>query len=309
VNKNLISSRDLSKKEITEIFRLATLFQETQKDFSKELAGFLISTLFCEDSTRTKSSFELAAKNLGAKVLDLNLKTSSINKGESLEDTVRVLVNLGVNLLIIREKFSGSASFLVNFLEKQNLALKIINAGDGKNEHPSQALLDFYTIYREFGKNLSFKKVLIIGDSLHSRVVKSNLGLLNLFGFEVNLVGPPGFVEENFLQLGVNKIFYKLKDALETRPDLIMVLRIQKERQQKKLIFNLKEYTQNFCLNKKALLTSKVDLNKIKILHPGPINQNVEVSSELINSQVSLVNKQVKNGLYLRMAILKFLSG
>ena len=313
-SSSLLSTKTLSKAKVYEIFAQTDFLLEKNLDSIPELKSNTVATLFSEESTRTKSSFQLAARQLGLNVLDLDLKNSSLKKGESLLDTVKTLISLQVKLLIIREKFSGAASSLASLLSKENLELKLINAGDGQNEHPSQALLDLYTLYRQNNKKIKAKQVLIVGDCKHSRVVRSHLYLLKLFGFQVTLVGPPNFLSEKFLELGVESLFYDLRKALDTKPDLIMLLRIQKERQRQTTTqtpsqtnSDLEEYAKYFCLTKKLLLEKKFDLEKIRILHPGPVNRNIELSAELVESSCSLINSQVKNGLYLRMAILKLL--
>jgi aspartate carbamoyltransferase catalytic subunit len=324
--KHLISTQNIDKNTASSIFkeatRLASSESETkvERSFSQKLYGKTVAMLFYESSTRTKASFVMAAQKLGANVLDIDPKTSSVNKGESLDDTAKTLTNLGVDVVVIRHSSSGAALRLVNCLAKTKIA--VINAGDGMNEHPTQALLDLFSMQQEV-ESIEGKTVLILGDSLHSRVAKSNIYLLVTHGARVVLCGPPSLAPQQFAgfmdacvsdhsQRNKLVVLNNLDDlqssGLAKEINFVMVLRLQKERQSKGLISGLSEYKRYFSLDEKFFKTfSQPDL---KVLHPGPVNRGVEISDELVdNENVSLVGKQVSNGLHIRMAILSLILG
>lgn len=301
---HLLSTKNLKKDYVQKLFQSAKTLQ-AQKTIEKKLAGKLVVTLFYEASTRTRSSFEIAAKRLGCEMINLDPGLSSVTKGESLEDTAKTLVNLGANCVIIRHPSSGAAIKLASVLDE--FGVSVINAGDGMNEHPTQALLDSFSLM-QITNSLENKNIVIIGDCLHSRVARSNIYLLKLFGANIKLLGPPTLLTREFASLGV-EVFYDLTKALQ-QADFLMVLRLQKERQQRGLIPSLAEYKAFFALDEVKLSTARLSLNKIKILHPGPVNRDLEISSTLAdNETVSLISQQVYNGLYLRMAVLLDLLG
>lgn len=298
--KHFLGIKDLEKNYVLHLIQIAKELQKTKPNFSRLLNHKLIALLFFEASTRTKASFQIASLNLQAKILDLNLGNSSVQKGETLIDTARTLTNLGANCIIIRHSLSQAPLELAEALEN----VQIINAGDGTNEHPTQALLDLFTIL-ECTDNLKNKQITIVGDCLHSRVARSNIYLLSKFGAKINLIGPPSLAPKELENLAENvKVYHSLEEGL-FNTDFLMVLRLQKERQATGLIKTLEDYSKNYKITQNVLEKAKVNFNQIKILHPGPVNRGIEIDSELVDKQeVSLVNRQVFNGLYVRMAVL-----
>lgn len=262
------------------------------------LRGRTIINLFFEPSTRTRSSFELAAKRLSADIVNFSLPTSSVVKGESLKDTVLNLEAMNPDALILRHSCSGAPHFVASFSRSH-----VINAGDGSHEHPTQALLDAYTI-RQYKKNFQNLKVVIVGDILHSRVARSNIFLLKKMGARITLVGPPTLLPMEFKNFGVD-INYELDEALEGA-DVIMMLRLQRERQKAHYFPSLREYRNLFCLTKERFRLAKKDAI---IMHPGPINRGIEISSEMADSLKSVILKQVENGIAVRMAVLYLILG
>jgi aspartate carbamoyltransferase catalytic subunit len=254
--------------------------------------------LFYENSTRTRISFELAEKRLGADTINFATSSSSVSKGETLIDTAQNILAMKVDMVVLRHSASGAPHFLSNHI---NAA--IINAGDGTNEHPTQALLDAYSI-REKHKSLKGKKVAIIGDIMHSRVALSNIYCLKKMGAEVTVVGPPTLIPKHIESLGV-QVTYNLKEALDWC-DVANILRIQLERQNMPLFSSLREYALFYGVNKSLLDSLK---KEITIMHPGPINRGVELSSDAADSHHSLILQQVENGVAIRMAVLYLLSG
>lgn len=238
----------------------------------------------------------MAGKYLGAKVTDLGVATSSVNKGESLIDTGITLDQMGFDIMVIRHSMSGTANLLA-----RNVKASVINAGDGINEHPTQALLDLFTIY-EKKKNFQDLKVAIIGDIVHSRVARSNIFGLKKLGAEVVVCGPATLVDKNIECLGA-KVTTDIKEALKDA-DVVMGLRIQLERQKGGLFPDLREYSQTFGVNKELMQYAKEDAI---LLHPGPVNRGVELTTELIDGEQSLIHEQVKNGVAVRMAIIDLL--
>lgn len=262
------------------------------------LRGRTIINLFFEPSTRTRSSFELAAKRLSADIVNFSLPTSSVVKGESLKDMVLNLEAMNPDALILRHSCSGAPHFVASFSRSH-----VINAGDGSHEHPTQALLDAYTI-RQYKKNFQNLKVVIVGDILHSRVARSNIFLLKKMGARITLVGPPTLLPMEFKNFGVD-INYELDEALEDA-DVIMMLRLQRERQKAHYFPSLREYRNLFCLTKERFRLAKKDAI---IMHPGPINRGIEISSEMADSLKSVILKQVENGIAVRMAVLYLILG
>ena len=299
--KHLLGIQPLTKSEILTILNTAESLKEISKREVKKvpvLRGKTIINLFFEPSTRTRSSFELAAKRLSADISSFSKTTSSAVKGETLKDTVLNLEAMQTDALIIRHSASGTPHFLSTFCQSH-----VINAGDGTHEHPTQALLDAFTI-REAKKRLKGLKVVIVGDILHSRVARSNVFLLKKMGAQVLLVGPPALVPPEMSQLGA-EIDHDMDRAVK-KADVIMMLRIQMERQQKNYFPSIREYRQLYSLTPKRFETAH---KKAIIMHPGPINRDVEISTHLADSIKSVILKQVENGIAIRMAVLYLLLG
>ena len=297
IRKSLLGLDGLAEWEIRKIIETAELLNsKKEKGNSNQslLKGKRVINLFMEPSTRTRVAFEIAAKSLGADVITINAKASSLTKGESLRDTALNVRALGADVIIIRHSAPGSPLFLSNIVD-----VPIINAGDGAHEHPSQGLLDIYTLIQKFG-DLKNKRITILGDILFSRVARSNLFGLLTMGAKVTLAGPSTLVPKEFEKLGAN-VSHNLKDAL-TGADAVMLLRIQHERQSTKHFPTLGEYSNMFGLNNSTLKYLKDDA---VILHPGPINRGIEIDSNIADSKRSLILNQVKNGIAVRMAILK----
>lgn len=299
--EHLIGIEPLSKDDILTILDTAESFLEISTREVKKvptLRGKTIINLFFEPSTRTKSSFELAAKRLSADIVNFSRQSSSVIKGETLKDTVLNLEAMQSDAIIIRHACPGVPHFISTFSRSH-----IINAGDGAHEHPTQALLDAFTI-RQAKKNLKGLKVLIVGDLLHSRVARSNIHLLNKMGAEVLCVGPPTLLPEEFRELGV-ALDYDFDRAIQGA-DVIMMLRIQLERQQKNFFPSLREYRDTYSLTQDRFRRAKK--NAI-IMHPGPINRGVEISADLADSANSFILRQVENGIAVKMAVLYLLLG
>jgi len=294
--RHLLGIRDLSKSLAERILDTAETFLEvTRRPVRKvpTLRGKTVLNLFFESSTRTRSSFELAGKRLGADVMNVGGSSSSTSKGETLRDTVATLDAMHADVIVVRHGASGAASYVA-----QRARAAVINAGDGMHEHPSQALLDSFTI-RKHKKNLNGLRVAICGDIAHSRVARSNALLLPMFGAEVVLAGP-----RTLLPLGVEswgvKAFDRLEPALENA-DVVMMLRIQKERLGARLFSTLREYSQQFGLTNARLALAKPDA---VVMHPGPVNRGVEIADDIVNGSRSLILDQVEAGVAVRMAIL-----
>ncbi len=300
--KHLLGIRDLSVQDIQLILDTAVQFKEVlQRPIKKvpSLRDITIVNLFYENSTRTRISFELAEKRLSADTINFTASGSSVSKGETLLDTVNNILSMKVDIVVMRHSASGAPHFLA-----KHIPAVIVNAGDGINEHPTQALLDAFSI-REQLDNLEGKKIAIIGDIMHSRVALSNIYLLQKMGAEVVVAGPPTlipkYIEETF---GI-RVEYDIKKALQWC-DVANVLRIQLERQNQVLFSSLREYNLAFGVTKKML--NQLD-KKIFIMHPGPINRGVEIDSDVADSDQSLILNQVENGVAIRMAVLYLLAG
>ncbi len=300
-HKHLLGIEPLSKEDVLTILNTAESFLEISTREVKKvptLRGKNIINLFFEPSTRTRSSFELAAKRLSADIVNFNKQTSSVVKGETLKDTVLNLEAMHSDAIIIRHSCPGAPHYVSTFCRSH-----VINAGDGAHEHPTQALLDAFTI-RQKKKDLKGLKILIVGDILHSRVARSNIFLMKKLGAEVVCVGPPALLPEEFRQFGIT-FDYNLDRAIRGT-DVIMMLRIQLERQQKNLFPSLREYREMYSLTQKRFRRAK--RNAI-IMHPGPINRGVEISTDLADSAKSVILRQVENGIAVRMAVLYLLLG
>ena len=298
---HLLGIKDLTENDIQIIFGTADSFKEVINRPIKKvptLRDVTIANLFFENSTRTKLSFELAQKRLSADIINFSASSSSLNKGETLVDTANNILSMKVDMLIMRHPHSGAASFLAN-----KTKTVIINAGDGTHEHPTQALLDTFSIREKLG-SIEGKKVVLIGDIKHSRVALSNIFALQKLGAEVMVCGPTTLIPKYMSELGV-KTSHNIEKALKWC-DVANMLRIQLERQQIQYFPSLREYTHQFQLNKSLL--DKVD-KPIPILHPGPINRGVEITSEIADSEHSIILNQVENGVAVRMAIIYLLAG
>ncbi|MBL7888331.1 MAG: aspartate carbamoyltransferase catalytic subunit [Bacteroidia bacterium] len=299
--KHLLGIKDLTADDINLILNTAENFKEVINRPIKKvpsLRDITIANLFFENSTRTKLSFELAEKRLSADVINFAASSSSVKKGETLIDTVNNILAMKVDMVVMRHPNPGAAVFL-----SKHIDAKIVNAGDGAHEHPTQALLDAFSIKEKLG-SIKGKKIAIIGDILHSRVALSNIFCLQKLGAEVMVCGPTTLMPKYIHSLGV-KVEHDLKKALEWC-DVANMLRIQLERQDIKYFPSLREYTMLFGLNK-DLLDSLT--KKIVIMHPGPINRGVEITSDVADSDQSIILDQVENGVAVRMAVLFLLAG
>ncbi len=300
--KHLLGIRDLQPSDIQLILDTTSQFKEVlQRPIKKvpTLRDVTIVNLFYESSTRTRISFELAEKRLSADTINFTTSGSSVSKGETLLDTVNNILSMKVDMVVMRHSASGAPHFLA-----KHIPAAIINAGDGINEHPTQALLDAFSIREHLG-DLKGKKVAIIGDIMHSRVALSNIYLLKKMGAEVTVAGPPTLIPKYMKEAFDVRVEYNLKKALEWC-DVANVLRIQLERQNQVLFSSLREYSLAYGVTKKIL--DGLD-KKIMIMHPGPINRGVELDSDVADSKQSIILQQVENGVAVRMAILYLLSG
>ncbi|MBM7581984.1 aspartate carbamoyltransferase catalytic subunit [Caldicoprobacter guelmensis] len=299
--KDLLGLRGLSRVEIEEILTTAEEMKSLLLSGSKEsslLQNKSVVTLFYENSTRTRFSFEFAAKYLGAHTASVAVSSSSVAKGESLIDTGKTIQSMGVDVIVIRHPMSGAPHLLA-----KHVSASVINAGDGINEHPTQALLDMFTMKEKKGA-IDGLRVAIIGDILHSRVARSNIWGLTTMGAEVRVAGPPTLMPPDIDKMGV-KVFYKVEEAIKDA-DVVMGLRLQKERQQKGLLPSLREYTRLFGITEERIRLAAKDA---LIMHPGPVNRGVEIASELVDGEQSVINQQVTNGVAVRMALLYLLMG
>lgn len=298
-HKDLISINQLSVEEIQEILTLAREMREqvrSQKQ-TDALGGITVVNLFYENSTRTRSSFELAAKYQGANVLNISASSSSVQKGEGLIDTAQTINAYYPDAIVMRHPNSGAHELLAKHVNAH-----VINAGDGMHEHPTQALLDFMTIC-DYKKDLKGLKVVIVGDLSHSRVVRSNLLLLNKFGCDITLCGPATLAPGGLTKMGA-KMELDFDKAIKNA-DVVMMLRIQLERQKAGLFPSKEEYTHFYGLNKERLALAKPDAI---VLHPGPINRGIEIDGDVADGPQSKILEQVTNGLCIRMALLKLLT-
>ena len=292
--EHLIGIKDLTENDIQLIFKTADSFKEIINRPIKKvpsLRDITIANLFFENSTRTRLSFELAQKRLSADVINFSAASSSVKKGETLIDTVNNILSMKVDMVVMRHPNPGAAHFL-----STKVKAKIINAGDGTHEHPTQALLDAYSIRERLG-DVAGKKVVIVGDILHSRVALSNIYCLQKLGAEVMVCGPTTLIPKYIQDLGV-KVEHNLRKALDWC-DVANVLRIQLERQDISFFPSLREYSMQYGLNKEIL--ESLD-KEIVVMHPGPINRGVEITSDVADSKQSIILDQVENGVAIRMA-------
>ncbi len=329
-HKHILTLANFSKEDFKIVIDLANRFKSVNNAHIKNLPslrGFLITSLFFEPSTRTKNSFELAAKRLSADLLSFNPSSSSLSKGETCLDTARTYCSMGSNILIIRHSSNHTPFEIAKNLDYGGFKISVLNAGDGFNSHPSQGLLDLYTLTKFFSPikldpNILFNKtILIIGDILHSRVARSNLWSLTAFGANIVLCGPETLVPEEFSNFLTSNLPHEVTDPIKNRgkiiisrsleqsiknADAVITLRLQKERMKTNLLTSIQSYSDDYCLTKQKLdLCSK----EIPILHPGPLNRDVEISSQIVDSYTNcLINDQVSNGVLVRMALLYLLS-
>lgn len=325
--RHILSLADFTASEYDMVLQTAASFQEVLSRRTRKvpaLQGLMVANLFFEPSTRTRNSFELAAKRLSADTLNFTPATSSLSKGETILDTAKTYLAMGTDLMVIRHKDAGVPRAIASEIESLGSKVRIINAGDGQHEHPSQALLDLYTICEVLDPEnprlelLEGKKIAIIGDILHSRVARSNIWSLTATNTELHLAGPPTLLPQLFDGYGINpshpnyarpgKIFlhWEIESALKNA-DFVMTLRLQKERMNNHLLPSWREYHQLFGLTRDRL---KLCQTHVKILHPGPVNRGIEISSDLMDDpQLSLISQQVTSGVAVRMALLYLSAG
>ncbi|GDY22952.1 aspartate carbamoyltransferase [Verrucomicrobiota bacterium] len=299
--KHLLDIESLSAAEIMQVLETARTFKQVGERAIKKvpaLRGKTVINLFIEPSTRTRISFELAAVRLTADVINFSTDSSSLKKGETLKDTARNLEALSADIIIIRHSAAGAPHFLARFLDAH-----VVNAGDGAHEHPTQALLDTFTILEKKGR-IAGLNVTILGDILYSRVARSNIWALTKLGAKVTLCGPATLVPRVFEEMGC-RVTHKVDEAIENA-DIINLLRIQHERQRKTMFPSIGEYTVLWGLTKQRLEKTKPD---VLIMHPGPINRGVEIDSQIADGTRSVVLDQVTNGLAVRMAVLFLING
>ena len=299
--KDLIHLSDLTVDEIYQIFRKAQEMKEVLAGDDKKhpiLRGKSVINLFYENSTRTRSSFEFAGKYLGADVVNINTSSSSVMKGESLKDTALTLDRLNPDVIVMRHGASGAHEILASHVKA-----RVINAGDGQHQHPTQALLDMLTIYEHKG-GFEGLKIAIVGDILHSRVARSDVWGLKALGADVTLCAPPTLMPSRADQLGA-KITYNMDEAIKDA-DVIIMLRIQLERQKSGMFPSIREYAAFYGLNAQRLKLAKPDC---LVMHPGPINRGVEITPEVADGVQAVIEEQVHNGLAIRMALLAIMGG
>ena len=299
--KNILGTKCLAEEEITTILDTADSFKEISTRPIKKvptLRGKTIINLFFEPSTRTRTSFEIAGKRLSADVINISGSSSSTVKGENLIDTALNLEAMHPDIMVVRHTLSGAPEMISQYVK-----CPIINAGDGYHEHPTQALLDLHTI-REAKGSLRGLNIMIVGDIAHSRVVRSNIYAMKTMGMNVKLIGPP-----TMIPLGIEKMGVSIGDDLEGAihdADVIMMLRLQKERQSRYLLSSIREYSNLYCLTSNFLEKAKDD---VLIFHPGPVNRGIEISLDVMESERSLILTQVTNGVAVRMALMYLLLG
>ena len=316
----MISLADFVTEEYNTVLQTAASFREVLSRRVKKvptLQGQVVATLFFEPSTRTRNSFELAAKRLSADTLSFTAATSSLTKGETILDTAITYLAMGTNIMVIRHKEAGVPQAIATEMDRLESQVSVLNAGDGQHEHPSQALLDLFTICslsdpdRPRLELLAGKKIAIVGDIIHSRVARSNIWSLTASGAEVHLAAPPTLLPQLFADYGKDRpgklfLHWDLEPALQDA-DYVMTLRLQRERMTQHLLPSLREYHQLFGITRDRLKSCKPD---VKVLHPGPVNRGVEISSDLMDDpQLSLIPQQVTSGVAVRMALLYLVGG
>jgi len=318
--RHILSLSDFVPSEYNLILQTAASFQEVLGRKMKKvptLQGQLVANLFFEPSTRTRNSFELAAKRLSADTLNFTPGTSSLTKGETILDTAKTYLAMGTDMMVIRHQQAGVPEAIATAMDAEGGRVRVLNAGDGQHEHPSQGLLDLFTICTIFDekqpdiKLLEGKKIAIVGDILHSRVARSNIWSLTVAGADVHLAGPPTLLPKFFAEFGKERhgklsLHWQIEPALE-KADFVMTLRLQKERMTEHLLPSLREYHQLYGITHQRL---KLCHPHVKVLHPGPVNRGVEISSELMDDpNFSLISQQVTSGIAVRMALLYLLGG
>jgi aspartate carbamoyltransferase catalytic subunit len=315
--RHVLGLADFTPAEFDTVLQTAASFREVLSTRTKKvpaLQGHVVANLFFEPSTRTRSSFELAARRLSADTLNFAAGTSSLTKGETILDTAKTYLAMGADMMVIRHREAGVPHAIADEMNQLGVRVSILNAGDGQHEHPSQGLLDLFTItslidfeYPRLGL-LAGKKIAIVGDILHSRVARSNIWSLTSSKAEVHLAGPPTLLPKLLAQIGDSSLqnrqlflHWELESALKDA-DFVMTLRLQKERMTSHLLPSLREYHQHFGITRDRLKLCKPD---VKILHPGPVNRGVEISSDLMDDpEFSLISQQVTSGVAVRMALL-----
>uniref|UniRef100_B8HTK0 Aspartate carbamoyltransferase n=1 Tax=Cyanothece sp. (strain PCC 7425 / ATCC 29141) TaxID=395961 RepID=B8HTK0_CYAP4 len=312
--RHVLSLADFTAEEFNTVLQSANSFREVLTRRTKKvptLQARVVANLFFESSTRTRNSFELAAKRLSADILNFSPGTSALSKGETILDTAKTFWAMGADFMVVRHRESGVPQAIAAEMDQLGGQVGILNAGDGCHEHPSQGLLDLFTLCTLLDPEqprlelLAGKKIAIVGDLLHSRVARSNLWSFKAAGAEVHLAGPPTLLPQEFQQYGA-QLHWQLEPALD-QADFVMTLRLQKERMSQHLIPSLREYHQQFGLTTERL---KHCQPHVKVLHPGPVNRGVEISSELMDDpRLSLISQQVTNGVAVRMALLYLMSG
>ncbi|WP_041243618.1 aspartate carbamoyltransferase catalytic subunit [Gloeobacter kilaueensis] len=312
--RHILSLSDFSFVEYALVLQTAGSFQQVLARPNRKvptLQGRIIVNLFFEPSTRTRSSFELAAKALSADVVNFSPSTSSLTKGETIFDTTRTYLAMGMDIVVVRHSLSGVPQSIAQDLEQLGSPVSVINAGDGQHEHPTQGLLDLFTLCALLDPHdprpelLAGKKIAIVGDILHSRVARSNLWSLVTCGADVHLAGPPTLLPAEFAQFGVT-LHHRLEPAL-AGADFVMTLRLQKERMGDYLLPSLREYHRLYGITREKLAHCRPE---VRVLHPGPVNRGVELSSDLLDDpRLSLVSQQVASGVAVRMALLYLLGG
>ncbi len=313
---HILDLADWTAAEYDIVLQTACSFRDVLAGRTKKvpaLQGQVVTNLFFEPSTRTRSSFELAAKRLSADVMNFAPASSSLTKGETILDTAKTYLAMGADIMVIRHQQAGVPQFIASEMDRLDVGVKVLNAGDGQHEHPSQALLDLYTIAtlldyeKPCVERLKGKKIAIVGDILHSRVARSNIWSLTAAGADVHLAGPPTLLPTLFSgmkganQTGSLTLHWDLEPAL-VNADFVMALRLQKERMTAHLLPSLREYHQRYGITRDRLKSCKPE---VKVLHPGPVNRGVEISSDLMDDpQFSLIQQQVTSGVAIRMALL-----
>ena len=313
--RHILSLADFRADEYDTVLQTAASFQEVLSRRVKKvptLQGQVVANLFFESSTRTRSSFELAAKRLSADTLNFAPGTSSLSKGETILDTAKTYLAMGADMMVIRHREAGVPDAIALEMDRLGVRVGVLNAGDGQHEHPSQGLLDLFTICSLLNRSLprlellAGKKVAIVGDILHSRVARSNIWSLTASGAEVHLAGPPTLLPQLFAECGADRpgklfLHWDIQPALEDA-DFVMTLRLQKERMSQHLLPSLREYHQRYGITRDRLKLCKPG---VKVLHPGPVNRGVEISSDLMDDpKFSLISQQVTSGVAVRMALL-----
>ncbi len=318
--RHIISLADFTTTEYDTVLQTAGSFREVLSRRTPKvptLQGQVVANLFFEPSTRTRSSFELAAKRLSADTLNFAAATSSLTKGETILDTAKTYLAMGTDIMVIRHQEAGVPQAIANEMDRLESRVGVLNAGDGQHEHPSQALLDLFTITTLLDPDrprielLKDKKIAIVGDILHSRVARSNIWSLTATGAEVHLASTPTLLPQMFANYGIDRpgklfLHWDVEPALENA-DFVMTLRLQKERMTQHLLPSLREYHQRYGITRDRIKLCK---NEVKVLHPGPVNRGVEISSDLMDDlQFSLISQQVTSGVAVRMALLYLMGG